>query len=302
MFKKLLAVVALTLLCLTLLTPIVGAEEEVLTNLENILATDIDTELLSIPVPKSSTPATEAIAKDSTEAFVSESHSSWGYDEINNEATWGIDHPQCNLGTIQSPINLSTNEFNSSNLVSLNYVNTTFEVVNNGHSVQVNYPAGSTATIDGKTYNLLQFHFHTPSEHTINEKHAEMEIHFVHSNDVGEIAVIGAMMQAGTKNYDISKIWRNIPAERESRRSDLVVHPENLLPETMNYATYVGSLTTPPCTEGVTWIVMQDPVTLSAEQIEAFQALYPMNARSVQRDGVIDDDTTKPQERKNWFF
>ena len=245
----------------------------------------------------------ETIESEVAETEV-ETTPSWDYGEAGTTETWGADYKTCGTGSMQSPIDLGACEFNSDTTVTLDYATTTFEVVNNGHSLQINYPEGSTATIDDTTYNLVQFHFHTPSEHTVNGKSSAMEIHFVHSNEAGETAVVSAMIEAGEENYDISKIWRNIPAKGESRRSGLAIHPENLLPESMAYAIYSGSLTTPPCTEDVTWVVMEEPITLSSEQIEDFQALYPMNARSTQYDSkaTCSSPVEPSPSNDSWFF
>ncbi|MGB2924875.1 MAG: carbonic anhydrase family protein [Limnothrix sp.] len=222
----------------------------------------------------------EAIESDSSEI-------NWGYSGTENPNYWGDlseDYKTCKIGRNQSPIDLNLDTDLMNDGIKLNYATVVFEVENNGHSIQVNYPVGSTADINGDIYNLAQFHFHSPSEHTVAGNARTMEVHLVHNNDAGDLAIISAMIEPGTESYDASKIWRNIPAVGATQRSGLVVNAANFLPKKdMSYVSYSGSLTTPPCSENVTWIVMKEPITLSAEQIAAFQALYPMNARPVQR-------------------
>jgi carbonic anhydrase len=236
-----------------------------------------------------------------------DTHSSdWDYSGEGAPENWGKlseEYKLCEIGEMQSPINIDATEFDSEVSIDLNYAVTTFEVVNNGHSIQVNYPTGSTATIGEETYDLLQFHFHTPSEHAIDGEYAEMEVHLVHANEAGEIAVIGSMIEVGDESYDISKIWQNIPAMGESRRSGLVLNPENLIPKSMNHAIYLGSLTTPPCSENVNWIVMAEPITLSQEQIETFQSLYPMDARPIQREKPSYENEMPTEEvMPRWLY
>lgn len=219
----------------------------------------------------------------------------WDYKGTNNPETWGNlseEFALCNTGQNQSPIDLDPAATMMTGDIELKYATVVFEVVNNGHSIQVNYPKGSYAKIGEDTYNLLQFHFHTPSEHTIAGKASAMEVHLVHANEAGDIAIISAMIEPGTESYDVSKVWRNIPEVGASKKSGLVINAANLLPQDLTHTTYSGSLTTPPCSENVTWLVMKEPITLSPEQIATFQSLYPMNARPTQR-------TTQPDEQPN---
>ena len=157
------------------------------------------------------------------------------------------------------------------------------EVLNNGHTVQVNYAPGSTVSINGETYNLLQFHFHTPSEHLFAGKAAPMELHLVHQNAAKELAVVGIPIVVGKANPVIEQIWANIPAASETKQvAGVMMNATDLLPSSLAYQSYAGSLTTPPCSEAVKWNVMAEPIELSQEQIETFENLYQMNARPVQ--------------------
>lgn len=211
----------------------------------------------------------------------------WEYGGAANPTHWGElsnEFYQCEVGRDQSPINLSNAVDSSPASLSFNYQATPLDVVNNGHTVQVNYQPGSTVTIDGETYQLVQFHFHTPSEHQMAGEAAPMELHLVHKNDAGELAVIGVMLAAtGTDNPEVSKIWQQIPEEGgENMVEGQTVNALNLLPQNKTYFSYSGSLTTPPCSEGVSWTVLAEPVQVSERQVETFANLYPVNARPVQ--------------------
>lgn len=273
-----LVIATLIALYLMVLMPYAAADEinlspeSVITELENRLSTDQQTH---------GTTARPAAAEQETEHETKH----WGYSGATDPSHWSElseDYYLCEFGREQSPIDLNANLPADPEPIRFNYATVPFEVVNNGHSIQVNYPQGSTMAIGDQTYTLRQFHFHSPSEHTFNGKTHPMALHLVHANDAGEFAVVGVMIEPGAANEDVRKIWRNIPPEGASKQSGLVIYAGNLLPKNKSYVHYSGSLTTPPCSEGVNWIVMQEPITLSAEQIETFQALYPMNARPVQ--------------------
>ncbi|NJN73482.1 MAG: carbonic anhydrase family protein [Limnothrix sp. RL_2_0] len=225
----------------------------------------------------------------------------WDYKGINNPETWGDLSEKfalCKTGQNQSPIDLDLAETQTTRDIELKYATVVFEVENNGHSIQVNYPKGSYAQIGEDIYDLLQFHFHTPSEHTVAGKASTMEVHLVHANEAGDIAILSAMIEPGIESYDVSKVWRNIPEVGASKKSGLVVNAANLLPKDLSHTRYSGSLTTPPCSENVTWLVMNEPITLSSEQIETFQSLYPMNARPTQRT-IQTDEPLNVEEQPN---
>lgn len=224
--------------------------------------------------------SSKAIADDATQ---------WAYGGTANPTHWGeldSDFAQCEVGRDQSPINIDKGDVVAaapSNLA-FHYQPTPLDVVNNGHTIQVNYQPGSTLDIGGDTYKLVQFHFHTPSEHNIAGEAAPMEMHLVHQNDAGKLAVVGVMIMADdASNETIANIWRQIPAEGgENKVDDQMVNALNLLPSDTTYYSYSGSLTTPPCSEGVSWMVLAEPIQLSEQQIEAFASLYPVNARPIQ--------------------
>lgn len=156
----------------------------------------------------------------------------------------------------------------------INYDKGGNEVVNNGHTIQVNYAPGSTMTAGGMSFELKQFHFHSPSENTIEGKSFPMEAHFVHADTDGNLAVIAVMFEPGKHNDELEKAWANMPME-EGRKVALAdtVDAKILLPDDHDYYRFNGSLTTPPCTEGVQWFVMKSSDSASTEQIEKFVTL-----------------------------
>jgi carbonic anhydrase len=155
--------------------------------------------------------------------------------------------------------------------------------VNTGHSIQVNLAAGGTVDLASGTYKIVQFHFHAPSEEKIDGHPYAMVAHLVHSDDAGKLAVVAVLFKEGKANPTLAKVFAVMPAkEGEKVALEGGVNPADLLPARQDYYAYVGSLTTPPCTEGVRWQVLKQPVELSKEQLAAFRKLYPMNARPVQ--------------------
>jgi len=157
-------------------------------------------------------------------------------------------------------------------------------VVNNGHTIQVDMQGDNALIVRGSRYRLLQFHFHTPSEEQINYKRAAMVAHLVHKNDEGQLAVVAVLLEQGTANAFIDKVWTYMPLDAGDRvRMPLeILNVTELLPTDQRYYQFMGSLTTPPCTEGVLWMVLKQPVSLSKAQYKLFSQLYPNNARPVQ--------------------
>jgi carbonic anhydrase len=210
----------------------------------------------------------------------------WSYGGAANPTEWSQISPKfelCELGRDQSPININDAVKGNPVNIEFNYKQTPLSVVNNGHTVQVNYNPGSTVKINGDEYELLQFHFHTPSEHTISGKASALELHLVHRNEKGQLAVVGVMMAKGAANPLIEQIWTHIPAVGKNNIvQDSTINAANLLPKNKAYFSYNGSLTTPPCSESVKWNVLAEPIQVSEEQIDAFQSLYQVNARPLQ--------------------
>jgi carbonic anhydrase len=157
-------------------------------------------------------------------------------------------------------------------------------IIDNGHTVQENYAPGSTLTVGGKSYTLKQFHFHHPSEEHMNGRPYDMVAHLVHSDADGRLAVVAVFLKKGEANTFLDSVWRNIPSEKgkEVAVSSVTINLEDLLPADRGYYTFTGSLTTPPCSEGVTWYVLKHSVSLSGDQLAAFAKLYPNNARPIQ--------------------
>jgi len=174
----------------------------------------------------------------------------------------------------QSPIDLTAFTDADLSALLLNYADGGSSAVNNGHTLQVNFDEGSSLAVDGETYNLLQFHFHSPSENNIEGQSFPLEAHLVHANGNGSLAVLGVLFVAGEANEVVQAIW-DTPLETvgESVSLSAPINAGNLLPDDLAYYQFDGSLTTPPCTEGVRWMVLAEPVSVSPEQVDAFVQL-----------------------------
>jgi carbonic anhydrase len=218
----------------------------------------------------------------------------WGYTGHASPQHWGELSPEfqlCGSGKNQAPIDLHAMIEADLKPLGIAYSAGGEEVVNNGHSIQVNYQPGSTLDVDGHVFELKQFHFHTPSENTIEGESFPMEMHLVHLDEAGNIAVIGVMFTEGEENAELTKAWSVMPKQADQKAvPGTTLNAAALLPKNRDYYRFNGSLTTPPCTEGVTWIVMKEPITVSAEQVETFahvmhhpnnRPVQPVNARPV---------------------
>lgn len=219
-------------------------------------------------------------------AAVAAGPSHWGYTGEVGPAHWGelaAEYQACQLGTHQSPIDLNGAIAAALPPIRLDYQETPLRIINNGHTIQVNYEPGSTLTIGDQTFELLQFHFHHPSEHLVQGKAADMELHLVHRNASGALAVVGVLLMAGAENPVLKSIFAAMPDRPgpEQLRSQITLNVQDLLPADLGSYRYFGSLTTPPCSEGVSWIVLQQPVTLSSSQIRQFARRFPGNARPI---------------------
>ena len=163
------------------------------------------------------------------------------------------------------------------------YVSDAAEIVHNGHTVQVNYAAGSALAVDGHAFELKQFHFHAPSENTINGKRFPLEVHLVHKDTSGKLAVVGVLFEEGADHPLLAKLWEKLPKSGDKGALPAGLNARELLPAGSDYFRFNGSLTTPPCSEGVTWLVMKSPVSASRAQVERFsQAIGFANSRPVQ--------------------
>jgi carbonic anhydrase len=210
----------------------------------------------------------------------------WEYGGKHGPAAWGemdTAFADCKLGKVQSPIDIREAKKGDLTPLAFGYNATGAEVINNGHTIQINLADAGAVTLDGVPYKLLQFHFHTPSEERVDGKSYPLVAHMVHKSADGKLAVVGVMLKEGKENAVLKAVFKNLP-KTEGGKSALAdkFNAADMLPAGQAYYKYMGSLTTPPCSEGVRWQVMKEPIEVSKEQIKAFQALYKMNARPVQ--------------------
>ena len=225
-------------------------------------------------------------------ALFGSSHAThWGYTGHEGPANWGdlsSDYSLCKSGKNQSPINIASDvtiESRELEKIGFDYAADISSVINNGHTIQVNFEKGSTVALDGMMFSLIQFHFHTPSENQIEGKNFPLEGHFVHAAKDGSLAVVALMFEDGAENPFIKKVWAKMPRKAGGKESlDIKAQEINaLLPKEKNYYRFSGSLTTPPCSEGVRWIVLKEYATISKEQTKEFLELFHhANNRPVQ--------------------
>ena len=221
------------------------------------------------------------------DAHAGEAH--WSYEGETGPQAWGTMKPEfnlCAIGKRQSPISIeeSATLQGPAEPILFSYAASNATVVNNGHTIQVDVVGDNSITVRGSNYRLLQFHFHTPSEEQINFKRYPMVAHLVHKNAEGQLAVVAVLMDTGTANPLIDKVWTYMPLDAGDRvrmPADML-QLGDLLPKDQRYYQFMGSLTTPPCSEGVLWMVLKSPMTISKAQLKLFTQLYPNNARPVQ--------------------
>lgn len=220
----------------------------------------------------------------------------WGYSGDEGPENWGTlnrEFLECSAGKNQAPINIADTIESQLPPIRINYHSGGDEIFNNGHTIQVNYAPGNTIRIDKDEYELKQFHFHAPSENTIDGSSYPMEAHFVHADKLGNLAVVALMFKTGETNRELEKAWAQMP-ENVGDKWELSkkVNANALLPHDRDYYYFNGSLTTPPCSEGVHWFVMKRYVTASKAQIEKFsktihhpnnRPIQPLNARRVMK-------------------
>jgi carbonic anhydrase len=213
----------------------------------------------------------------------------WSYEGEAGPQAWGQLKPAfnvCAIGKRQSPINIEesiTLQGPAEPLV-FNYQPSSGTVVNNGHTIQVDLYGDNSVTVRDSTYKLIQFHFHHPSEERVNYKGFSMVAHLVHKNMEGQLAVVAVLLDPGTANVLVDKVWTHMPLDAGDRvrLPTGLINMNELLPKDQRYYQFMGSLTTPPCTEGVLWMVLKQPSTVSPSQIKLFSQLFPNNARPVQ--------------------
>lgn len=210
----------------------------------------------------------------------------WSYEGAGAPENWGrlnADYAACATGTAQSPINLTQATRTDLPDPQFDYRATPARIENLGHTLQVNYAPGSSMTVGDARYELAQFHFHTPSEHRLDGKEFPAELHMVHRGPNGQLAVVGVTIEAGRENPALAPLLAQLPIRKgETRQASAQFSAEQLLPRERQHFLYPGSLTTPPCTEGVTWMVMDEPIQMSAEQIAALRSTINVSNRPVQ--------------------
>jgi carbonic anhydrase len=216
----------------------------------------------------------------------SASDANWAYSGVGGPSEWvtlASEYGACG-GKNQSPINLTG--FIAANLkpIRFSYRADGDELVNHGHTVQMNFASGSSIVLDGITFELKQFHFHTPSENRIEGKSYPMEAHLVHADKDGNLAVVAVMIEQGKENAAIASMWSKLPMTAGAKSTPAQpFSAAALLPKARNYYRFNGSLTTPPCTEGVRWVVMKQAISASAEQVATFSnAIHHANSRPTQ--------------------
>ena len=211
----------------------------------------------------------------------------WGYEKSDGPAKWATLNPEyaiCGSGKEQSPVNIQGAKSIDLPPIEVHYHPAPLKVIDNGHTIQVDYAPGSTMNVGGKTYELQQFHFHHPAENRLMGKSFPMEVHLVHKDPEGHIAVIGVFIKIGADNPVVHQEFANLPQEKgtEINVANITVDATALLPANRGYITFPGSLTTPPCSEHITWFVMKEPMTVTQEEFAAFAKRYPRDARPVQ--------------------
>ncbi|MBM0066198.1 carbonic anhydrase [Alkalicoccobacillus gibsonii] len=215
----------------------------------------------------------------------------WSYSGPTGPEFWGeldSEFKACSNGTQQSPIALDPTDVGDEKWsLDLDYAKTEFSIENNGHTIQANVvekkgQPSNQLTLGDSTYELVQFHFHSPSEHTLAGESYEMEVHLVHKDEQDNLAVLGVLMEEGEKNKALKDMWKKMPTSVGTSTKTIKLNPSELVPTDLSTFQYDGSLTTPPCSEGVKWSVSDSSITLSSEQLQAFQDLYPNNYRPIQ--------------------
>ncbi|MFV3329307.1 carbonic anhydrase [Pseudomonas sp. NY15437] len=224
----------------------------------------------------------------------------WSYSGDQGPAHWGeLGSALCASGAEQSPIDIEKSKVEPKKVpaseLKLHYGKTALTLLNNGHTLQASAADGDTLTYKGTEYRLLQFHFHTPSEHQFNHQPYPMEMHLVNQDKGGHLLVLGLMIQQGNENKQLAQLWKHLPTQQGQEAplaAALAPDLARLVPAASHHLFYHGSLTTPPCTEGVQWVLFEKPIELSKQQIQQFQALFPDNHRPTQSDTgrEVDED------------
>jgi carbonic anhydrase len=211
----------------------------------------------------------------------------WDYSKLHGPSHWGElepDFAECINGRHQSPIDIRNPRKADLPPIQFDYKPSPLDIIDNGHTIMINAAPGSFITVGGGKYELKQFHFHRPSEEKIDGKGFEMAVHLVHADQHGNLAVVAVLLQKGEDNPLVHEVWNDLPKEKDKEEhfNNIQIDVSRLLPSDRGYYTFDGSLTTPPCSEGVTWYVLEHPVTVTAAEIDQFSKLYRDNARPTQ--------------------
>lgn len=240
------------------------------------------------PPPPEPPPENKPTSKKSKSAKpVVQPEVEWTYEGKTGTAQWAklsADYAKCGNGERQSPIDIRDTISADLPPIRFAYKPVPLSIVDDGHTIRVNTPDAGQITLDGEEYDLLQFHFHKPSEEKINGKSYDMVAHLVHKSKTSKLAVVAVLLQAGAENKLIRTLWNNLPLDQDVpiNKDEVNIDPTLLLPSSRSYFTYSGSLTTPPCSEGVLWLVLKTPAAISSEQIASFGKIYKNNARPTQ--------------------
>ena len=223
----------------------------------------------------------------STAALAQQTGADWTYEGIKGPLHWGKLDPAyeaCGKGKEQSPIDIRGAHLNK-NLppIEFHYIAGSMTLTNTGHTVQVTPPAGSYIIVGGTRYDLVQFHFHHPGEEAVKGKLPDMTLHLVHKSADGKFVVVAVRLNEGNPNAVLAALWQHLPKKTgDTDKLTDEMSPAGLLPADRGYWTYEGSLTAPPCTEGVRWFIFEQQVEISRDQLRAFAKLYKVNSRLLQ--------------------
>jgi carbonic anhydrase len=223
--------------------------------------------------------------------YVSPWRTAWDYEGPRGAEHWSeldSQYATCNSGKKQSPIDIRDTQKTDLPALRFEYRSAPLKyVINNGHTIRVNYHddpgRGNLLIVGDKRYQLTQLHFHQPSEEYIHGKPYDMVIHLMHEASDGEVVGVAVLLRAGRSNATIQQLWERMPrSEGQQEVAGVDFNPSGMLPHNTGYYMYVGSLTAPPCTEGIKWLVLKTPVDISAAQLSAFSQLYPHDVRPLQ--------------------
>jgi carbonic anhydrase len=250
--------------------------------------------LVAAPIRNSALQSTQTAGASSAPTSKSHDkpeHPKWSYGGALGPQHWPEDYPDCGRKD-QTPIDIRTSQAANLPEIEFHYQPSPLFIENNVHTIQVDFPdtgaSANTVTIGGEEYRLTQFHFHQPSEEKLQGRDQDMVVHLVHLRGEGvymRLDVVAVLLKGGAANSLIETLWQHIPKEvshEPEKIPNVNIDPNELLPKNRGYYTYLGSLTTPPCTEVVTWYILKSPSQLSAQQVETFKKYYSNNVRPVQ--------------------